>query len=223
MAWRHYGGGVALRVSFAKIGARFTPVSALPGADTHRGQVRALSLLLQIAEHEAAAVQAAVDIVRDREAADWEVCIGARAPLAPEMASLIARMRGVPGVRIVTASDTLPMETAVQWTLEQATGRFVALLLPGVVPTASGLAALLNRASCGGGGTVLVGVKDDSPQVILLAKKDYLAQGGVWHLSVSEQVAAIQRSGIAFTNVDHDGATANRPIDCLVERRSFKA
>ena len=62
------------------------------------------------------------------------------------MASALARLRGTqPWIRIVTADESIDDATAARWTVEQATGQFVALVGPGYAPEADAIARLLVR------------------------------------------------------------------------------
>lgn len=144
VACRDFGPVVALRVACSNIRGRLRPALALPGAPVYDDKPRELSILLGGAEHDAVTLEAVIDLVAGHDGADWEVCICARPPLRPETAAALARHLGTrPWIRVVTADAAVDAATAARWTVEQATGQFVALLAPGYRPAADALQSLL--------------------------------------------------------------------------------
>ncbi|MGH6796473.1 MAG: hypothetical protein ACREDD_07755 [Methylocella sp.] len=145
-ASRDFGFAVAMRVAYSKVRGRLCPALALPGAPDYNVGRREVSILLSTAEQGAATLDALVEILAERGGLGWEICICERFPVERQMAGALARLRGTrPWIRIVPADESVDDATAAQWTVEQATGQFVALVAPGYTPTVGGIARLLAR------------------------------------------------------------------------------
>jgi len=143
---RTFGFVVAIKVAYSKIRGWLCPALALPEAPIYNAKHREVSILLSTAELGAATLDGVVDVLAGRGGLDWEVCICERSPADPETARTLARLRGTrPWIRIVTTDRTVDDATAARWTVEQATGQFVALVAPGYMPDADAIARLLAR------------------------------------------------------------------------------
>ena len=82
------------------------------------------------------------------------------------MARTLARIRGTqPWIRIVTTDKSVDDATAARWTVEQATGQFVALVAPGYTPDAGAITRLLARLHNDSGidAAVLIGTEEGGP------------------------------------------------------------
>jgi hypothetical protein len=145
-ASRDFGVFVAIKVTYSKIRGRLFPALALPDAPVYGTRHREVSILLGTAEHGVATLCGVVELLARRGGSGWEVCICERSPVEAEMAHALARMRGTqPWIRIVTVDESVDDATASRWTVEQATGQFVALVAPGYVPEADAIAVLVTR------------------------------------------------------------------------------
>jgi hypothetical protein len=143
---RDFGFAVAARVIFSKLRGRLFPALALPDAPAYDAPHREVSFLLGTVEHGAATLEGVIAALAGRGGMDWEVCVCERAPVAPETERALARVRGSrPWIRIVRADASVAATTAAQWAVEQATGRFVALVAPGYAPDTGAVAELLAR------------------------------------------------------------------------------
>lgn len=196
-AWRDFGFIVATKVAYSKVRGKLRPALALPPAPVYDAGQRAVSILLSTAEHSPAALHAAADIIARRGQSDWELCICERLPVAPEMARTLTRWRGTrPWIRIVLADQPVDDATAARWTLEQATGRFIAMLAPGYELEGDAIACLLAALQAGTGIDValLMGTEDESRvrsanrwfdcRLLLQSKPGYLAAlAGCWPLT----------------------------------------
>ncbi|MGH6838734.1 MAG: hypothetical protein ACREDT_08020 [Methylocella sp.] len=197
---RDFGFGVAMRVAYSKLRGRLCPALALPDAAACNARHREVSVLLSTAEQGAATLDAVVEVLAGRDSMDWEVCICERRPVEQQMAGAVARLRGTqPWIRVVTADQSVDDATAARWTVEQATGEFVALVAPEIAPTADAIERLLARLHNDSGidAAVLVGTDRDSGgppsldasadcRLLLQRKSGYLAApAGRWHLVAS--------------------------------------
>jgi hypothetical protein len=62
-----------------------------------------------------------------------------------ELERALSRLRGTkPWIRVVSADGSVDDVTAAQWTVEQSTGEFVALVAPGYIVDADAIARLLD-------------------------------------------------------------------------------
>jgi hypothetical protein len=175
-----------------------------------------VSVLLSSAEQCAATFDAVVDAIAGRTGLDWELCICERFPVEPEMARAIMRLRGTqPWIRIVTANESVDDATAARWTVEQATGQFVALVAPGYAPEVDAIAKLVSRLHNDPrmDAAVLVGTHggSDGPQsslpwancrLLLQRKSRYLAAlSGRWLLTAPALAKHLEEAGVPATRV----------------------
>ena len=162
-AYRNFGLGVATRVAYSKIRGKLFPALALSDMPVNNASLREVSVLFSTAEQCASIVNAVVEVFLRQDGGGWEVCICERIPVEPEMARTLVRVRGTqPWIRIVTTDNSVDGATAARWTVEQATGQFVALVAPGYVPKAEALARLVARLRTDPGLDAAVLVRTDS-------------------------------------------------------------
>lgn len=144
--YRNFGLGVALRVTTSKVRGALLPASAMPHAPTYDGPHRELSILIEAAGRDVATLQVIIEALARRKQSNWEICICARPPLRPDMGRVLSRFRdSYPWIRIVSTDQTVDKSTAAQWTVEQSTGEFVALLAPRYTFDADAATELLAR------------------------------------------------------------------------------
>ncbi|MGH6840794.1 MAG: hypothetical protein ACREDV_01695 [Methylocella sp.] len=208
---RDFGVRIALRVAYSKVRGRLCPALALPDAPVYNALHREVSVLLDTAGQAAATLDAVVEALAERGLLDWEVCICERVPVEPEIAGALARIRGTrPWIRIVTADESIDDATAARWTVEQATGQFVALVAPGYAPKAGAIERLLARLQnepgidaavlagtdrCLGGPPPLDAAADC--RLLLQRKSGYLAAiEGRWHLVASVLAKDLDEAGV---------------------------
>lgn len=161
-----FGFVTATRVAYHKVRGMLWPALALPEAPVYNARHREVSVLLSTAEHDVTTIDAVCDALAQRGGLDWEVCICERCPVQPQTSRALARWRGTqPWIRLVTANESIDDATAAQWTVEQATGEFVALVAPGYRPEAGAIARLLARLQNDSGkdAAVLLGL-DRAPE-----------------------------------------------------------
>ena len=119
---------------------------ALPGAPVYHNAPRELSILIGVTEHDAATLEAVVQVIAERGGSDWEVCVCGRPAMGREFERALSRLRGAkPWIRVVSADGSVDDVTAAQWTVEQSTGEFVALVAPGYIVNADAIGRLLRR------------------------------------------------------------------------------
>jgi hypothetical protein len=208
---RDFGFAVAMRVAYSKVRGRLCPTLALPDAPAYNAKHREVSVLLSTAGQGTATLDAVAEIVAGRGGLDFEVCICERSPVEPEMARALARLRGTqPWIRIVTADESVDDTTAARWTVEQATGQFVALVAPGYTPKAGAIARLLARLhnDLGIDAAVLAGTKRGlgSPRssvpwadcrLLVQRKSGYLAAlKGRWLLTAQAVAKDLDEAGV---------------------------
>jgi glycosyl transferase family 2 len=129
--YRNFGLGVALKVTISKVRGVLLPASAMPDAPTCDGPQRELSIFIDAAGHDVATLQVIIEALARRKQSNWEMCICAHPPLRPDIGRVLSRFRDkYPWIRIVSTDQAVDKSTAAQWTVEQATGEFVALLAP---------------------------------------------------------------------------------------------
>jgi hypothetical protein len=208
---RDFGFAVAMRVAYSKLRGRLSPGLALPEAPVYEIGRREVSVLLGTAEQEAATLNAVVEVLAERADWDWEICICERSPAPPEMARALARLRGTrPWIRIVTTDQFVDDATAVRWTVEQATGQYVALVAPGYAPAVEAIARLVHRlridagidaaallaAAAGLGGPALP-VSPRDCRLLLQTKSGYLAAlPGRRRLSAPALAGELEEAGV---------------------------
>ena len=199
---RNFGLTIALRVTYSKVRGWICPALALPRAPTRNVRHRELSILLSTIDQSATTLSGVAEVVARHSASNWEICICERPPLAPEVALTLARLRGTqPWIRIVTSDESVDEATAAQWTVEQATGRFVALMAPGSTPDAATFERLLAHLHSDSGidAAVLLRTNNDSGalpspiaaadcQLLLQRKSAYLS---TFPLRLELRVAAV--------------------------------
>jgi cellulose synthase/poly-beta-1,6-N-acetylglucosamine synthase-like glycosyltransferase len=211
---RDFGFVVAMRVAYSKIRGRLRPALALPDAPVYNVRHRELSVLLSTAEQGATTFDAVVAVLAGRGGSDWEVCICERSSAKPETARALAGLRGTqPWIRIVTTDESVDDATAARWTMEQATGQFVALVAPGYTPEADAIDRLIARLDNDSGinAVVLVGTDNgsDGPssrvswadcRMLLQRKSGYLAaHPGRWLLTAPALAKELAESGVPIT------------------------
>jgi hypothetical protein len=126
---RNFGLIITMRVIYSKIRGLLVPALALPRASPHVATQRELSVLLSTLEQSAATLNTTIEAIVGHRSSNWELCICERTPTTPEMARVLDRWRGTqPWIRIITSNERINLATAAQWTVEQASGEFVALV-----------------------------------------------------------------------------------------------
>lgn len=208
---RNFGFAVAMRVAYSKVRGSLCPALALPDAAVYNARRREVSVLLNTAAQSAATLDAVVEVLAGRGLLDFEVCICERSKLAPEVARALARIRGTqPWIRIVTADESVDDATAARWTVEQASGQFVALVAPGYSLKADAIERLLARLhnDAGIGAAALAGTDNGSGnppskvpwadcRLLLQRKSGYLAAfGGRWHLTAPALAKDLYEAGM---------------------------
>ena len=206
---RKFGFVTATRVAYSKIRGILRPELALPDTPAYSTGHREVSVFLSTADHGAATIDAAINVLARRGGAGWEVCICEHSA-AQEAAPALARWRGTqPWIRIVTADDAIDDATARRWTVEQATGEFVLLVAPGYSPEADAIARLLARLrnDPGTNVAVLAGADGGSARstrrnpppdypLLLFRKSAYLASlSDRWLLSAPELARLLDEAG----------------------------
>jgi hypothetical protein len=206
-----------MRVAYSKLRGRLCPALALPEAPLYNAPHREVSFLLGTAGQGAATLDAVVEVLAGRGSLGWEVCICERSPVEQEMAGSLARVRGTqPWIRIVTADESVDDVTAARWTVEQATGQFVALVARGYAPKADVIARLLARLQNDAGidAAVLVRADRDSSGppsfdasadccLLLQRKSGYLAaHKGRWHLAAQALAKDLDEAGVPTAYVE---------------------
>ncbi|MGH6846521.1 MAG: hypothetical protein ACREC0_03490 [Methylocella sp.] len=206
----NFGFAVAMRVAYSKVRGRLCPALALPDAPVYNARQREVSVLLSTAGQDSATLDAVVEVLAGRGGLDFEVCICERSPVGPEMARALARFRGTqPWIRIVTADESVGDATAARWTVEQATGKFVALVAQGYTLEAGAITRLLARLHDDAGidAAALVGTDSGSGsppslvawadcRLLLQRKSGYLAAlGGRWHLTAPALAKDLDEAG----------------------------
>ncbi len=170
---RDYGLAVAMRVAYSKVRGRLCPALALPDPPLYNTGRREVSVLLGTAGQGAATLDAVVEVLAGRGGSDWEVCVCERSPVSPEMARVLARIRGTqPWIRIVTTDEFVDDATAARWTAEQATGQFVALVAPGYLLDNGAITRVLAQLHNDSGldAAVLIGAEGDSELASLVGR-----------------------------------------------------
>ena len=133
--YRNFGLATAIRVVYFRVRGMLFPALALPDPSVPVTTPHEVSILLNSAEHDAALLDAVVDLLLGREKSDWEICICARSPARSGMVQALDRYHGnQPWIRVVIADGDIDDETAARWTVEQSTGIYVAFIAPGHSP-----------------------------------------------------------------------------------------
>jgi hypothetical protein len=222
-AFRDFGFTIALRVTFSKVRGWLCPASALPGAPVYTARQRQVSILLSTAEQGAATLDAVVGVLSTRGELDWEACVSERSPVDLEMARALAHLRGMqPWIRVVATDKSIDDAMAARWTVEQATGQFVALVAPGYTPRADAIAGLLARLQNDPGidAAVLIGTDTSSGRppsrvrwadcrMLLQRKSGYLAAvAGRWILTAPALAEHLGEAGVPTAYVAASGSEA---------------
>lgn len=209
---RSFGFVIAMRLTYSKVRGWLCPALALPRAALYVTRQRELSIVLSTLEQNAATLNAVVETIAGHGVSTWELCICERAPTAPAIAGVLERLRGTqPWLRIVTSDESVTEATAAQWTVEQTTGQFVALVAADYTPDAAAIEKLLSplRGDSDIDASVLVGVGSggrDPPSAIQAAacrllvqrKTSYLAAfPRPLELSASNVASALREAGVA--------------------------
>jgi hypothetical protein len=221
---RNFGLGTALRVTFYRARGLLFPALALPDPLAHDTISRQVSILVSAAEHGAGPLNAIVDFLAERARFGWELCVCAHDPMEPEVRRVLLQRRGTqPWIRIVSADEWVDDATAVRWTVEQATGRYVALLAPGYVPQADAFARLMDRldrdprleaaillASDGASGNAASGVQETDVRLLLQRKPGYLAAfQGHWTLDAPSAAVSLRGLGLGIGCVSLTGGNSS--------------
>jgi len=226
MAYRDFGLVVAMRVAYSKVRGKLNPAMALPDAPVYSAGRREVSVLLSTAQHGAATLDAVIEGLARRGGADWEICICERIPAEPETAHSLARHRGTqPWIRILTTDRSVDDASAARWTVEQATGLFVALAAPGYTPAPEAIAGLLARLRNDPAldtvalvGTARGSEAPPSPadcHLLLQRKSCYLAvQQGQWHLSAAALARYLDEAGVPIAYTE---AAPGHPLRMISE------
>jgi hypothetical protein len=215
-AFRDFGFIVTVRVLYSRVRGRIVPAWALPDAPVYSAGHREISILLSTAEHDAATLDAFIEMLAHPRGLGWELRICERAPAEPETVCVLAKFRGTqPWLRIVTADKSVDELMAARWTVEQATGQFIALVAPGYTPEAEAIAKLLSRLQNDSevDAAVLVGADrcSGSPPsrvqranclLALQRKSGYLAAfDGRWPLTAPDLANDLAKAGIPIAYV----------------------
>jgi len=139
--WEAYGLRVASNVILSKLRGTLNPAEALPGPPVYATR-RRLSFLIRVEEHEPATINAIAAAVSAAEGA-FEVVFCERA-VTDASGSVASRLRGArPWFRFVGVTQEVDARTAASWTVEQATGRYVAFIARGCAPESADIERLL--------------------------------------------------------------------------------
>lgn len=215
-AARRFGLNVAIRVAYSKVRGRLFPAMALPDVPIYDNPSRELSILIGVTEHDAAALEAVVQVIAERGGSDWEVCVSERPAMGREFERALSRLRGArPWIRVVSADGSIDHVTAAQWTVEQSTGEFVALVAPGYIVDADAIGRLLDRlrgeprmeaamlvGRVSGSGDL--GAQPRSDCLLLIQKKSrYLAtSSGRWPLTAPALAKTLEAAGATIAIVE---------------------
>jgi hypothetical protein len=207
-----------LRVVYFRLRGILFPALALPDPSVPIDYPHDITIILSAKDHCAELIEGVVGFLLERGREDWELCLGAQMPLTPDHAQAIARHRGArPWIRIIDAEATVATGTSAQWTIEQATGEYVALLAPNPAPRLDVLAKLLPRlrdsAECA---AVAMMSTENEAAVVLLRKSNYLAWfHGEWALTAREAFKRLgdRKCAIAYLPADRALAGAEPSSD----------
>jgi hypothetical protein len=209
-AARRFGLNVAIRVAHSKVRGRLFPALALPDDPVYHHAPRELSILIGAAEQDAATLEAVVQVIAEQGGSDWEVCVSGRPAMGPELGRALSRLRGAkPWIRVVLADGSVDDVTAAQWTVEQATGEFVAFVAPGYIFDADAIAQLLNRlrgeprmeaamlvGRVSGSGALAVQPQFSDCCLLVQKKSRYLAMSaGRWPLTAAALAKTLDEAG----------------------------
>jgi hypothetical protein len=206
---RNFGFATAVRVAYFRVRGALFPALALPDPSVLYTRQREVSILLSAGAHRPVTLNGVVDLLADRDRLDWEVCVCARFPLEPESARALSRHRGgQPWIRIIEADEAVDDATAAQWTIEQATGRYVALLGPEYAPKLDEFVRLLsllrNQSELDAAALVSSTSSGDASStrsadciLLLQRKSSYLAAvQGRWPLTAPGAAGHLEEAGV---------------------------
>lgn len=216
-AARRFGLNVAIRVAYSKVRGRLLPALALPDEPVYDHAPRELSILIGAAEQGAATLEAVVQVIAERGGSDWEVCVSGRPAMGPELGRALSRLLGAkPWIRVVPADGSVHEVTAAQWTVEQATGEFVALVSPGYIVDADAIARLLDRlrgeprieaamlvGRVSGSGALAAQPQFSNCHLVVQKKSRYLAMcAGQWPLTAPALAKTLDEAGATIAVVE---------------------
>jgi hypothetical protein len=217
--YRNFGLGVALKVTTSKVRGMLLPASAMPDAPTYDGPRRELSVVIDAAGHDLAALRVIIDALAKREQSNWEMCICERHPPPPDVGQALSGFRAnYSWIRIITTDQRVDKLTAAQWTVEQSTGEFVALLAPRWTFDAAKAAELLARlyddprieaalllATDSGSVAPPKAPRSVDCRLLVQRKSGYLvAAPGKWPLTAPELAQALHEAGARTAMVAAD-------------------
>jgi hypothetical protein len=218
--YRNFGLATATRASYYRLRGRFFPALALKEMSLESTAPREVTFLLSTAEHDSVTLRAIVDLLAYRNRSDWEVCICARGPVTADMALTLSRVRGTkPWIRIIATDESVDAMTSAQWTVEQATGCYVALAAHRFAPHLDAVGQLLHRLrgdsasdtaalkriDAGAGGQESRIEQADCP-LLLQRKLRYLEVfQGRWPLTATAAVGHLRQMGAAVACVELRG------------------
>jgi hypothetical protein len=198
---RKFGLTVALRVAYSKVRGALLPSLRLPEA-SWTAQNRQLSVLLEATDHGLDSLHRLGDMIVTQNNLDWELCICERPAATSEMIAGLKRLRGAhPCIRIVTANNHVTDDIAARWTVEQATGQFLALIATNYVPDPRSICRLLLRLQQNSEITAVAIIDWDRADrarsiawehclMLVQRKSSYLFRGD-WQLSVTRAAKAL--------------------------------
>jgi len=202
--YRNFGFATAIRVVYFRVRGMLFPTLALPDPSVSVTTPHEVSILLNSAEHDAALLDVLVDLLVGREKSDWEICVCARSSSQSDMAQALDRYHGnQPWIRVVTTDAAIDDETAAQWTIEQSTGVYVALVAPGYSSQFDAItrciSLLCNRPDLDAAALVKTEAGTDGNQVgrctlVLQRKSKYLeCFQGQWTLGAPAVIDALRK------------------------------
>lgn len=203
---RNFGLAIAVKVTWSKVRGMLFPALALPDGRAYEDRPRQVSFLLDTVEHAPGTMSAVAGMVEAHGDGSWEICVCDRPGAPPETLRLLARLRGTrPWIRIVKADAAADLPMAARWTVEQATGAFIALVAPHDAPDADAVRKLLDRMRHDEGidAAILTGTREETAgsadcRLAMQRKSRYLeSQAGRWPLSAAALAQRLPEAGTA--------------------------
>jgi hypothetical protein len=199
--YRNFGFWTAIRVVYFRVRGILFPTLALPDPSVPVRAPHEVSILLNSAEHDAALLDAVVDLLAGREKSDWEICVCARPSAQPDMLQALDRHHGKqPWIRVVMTDGVVDDETAAQWTIEQSTGVYVAFIAPDYSPQFDAIercvSLVCNRSDLDAAAVVKTGTDGHQGRcgLVLQRKSKYLEVfQGQWTLRAPAVVDALKK------------------------------
>ena len=191
------------------------PALALPDEPVYHHARRELSFLIGAAEQDAT-LEAVVQVIAEQGGSDWEVCVSRRPAMGAGLGRAVSRLRGAkPWIRVVPADGSVDDVTAAQWTVEQATGEFVALVAPGYIVDADSIARLLDKlrgeprmevamlvGRVSGSGALAAQPRFSDCRLLVQKKSRYLAMSaGRWPLAAPALAKTLNEAGVPIAVV----------------------